>query len=102
MKTGTAYIGDKLMATGFQMTGVRVYVPEARTDAIWASFQEACEDTDLVLISQSYADLIATQLKRFQQHAFIPAVLCIPEAGMQHAPARKTIQAAKTSLGLSQ
>ena len=102
MKSSTSYIGDKLMAIGFEMTGAKVYVPEAHADAIWISFKEACEDTDLVLISQSYATLIATQLKQFQQQTLFPPVMCIQESGMQHAPARKTIHAAKTSLGLSQ
>ncbi len=102
MTARVSFIGDKLMAVGFALSGARVFTPAAQADAVWSSFQEACEETDLLMISHSHAQLIAAQLSQFQLKTPVPPVLCLPETGDIVAPARTTINAAKTSLGLTQ
>lgn len=102
MSARVVYIGDKLMASGFRLSGASVFTPQAHADAIWSSIEQARDSADLILISQAYASLVAARLAHFQQKTPIPPVLCLAEAGEQTVPARATIDAAKISLGLSQ
>jgi vacuolar-type H+-ATPase subunit F/Vma7 len=101
MTARVVYIGDKLMATGFRLSGAQVFTPKAQADSVWSSFQLASENADLIMISQSHAGLIAARLNRYQRRTPVPPVLCLPEAGEYTTPARATIAAAKISLGLS-
>ncbi len=101
MTARVVYIGDKLMADGFRLSGAQVFTPKARADAVWSSFQQASENADLIMISQSHAGLITARLSRFQQRTPVPPVLRLPEVGENTTPARATIDAAKISLGLS-
>jgi vacuolar-type H+-ATPase subunit F/Vma7 len=101
MTARVVYIGDRLMAGGFVLSGARVFNPQAEADAVWNSFIKAREDADLILISETYARLISERLERYQQQTAIPPVLKLPETGKNTSPVRATIQAAKTSLGIS-
>lgn len=96
------YIGGKLLASGFALSGVQVYSPPAQPDAIWNDFQQAQEGADLIMISQIYAQLLGARLVRYQQRKPVPPVLCLPEVDSQTTPVRKTIYDARASLGLSQ
>ncbi len=102
MSARVVYIGDKLMASGFRLSGASVFTPQARADAIWSSVEQARDSADLILISQPYATLVAARLARFQLKTPIPPVLCLAEAGEHTVPARAAIDTAKISLGLSQ
>lgn len=101
MTARVVYIGDSLMASGFVLSGARVFKPQAEADAVWGSFLEASEDADLIMISETYARLVSARLERYQQKTAIPPVLKLPETGKNTSPVRATIQAAKTSLGIS-
>jgi len=102
MTTGLVYIGDKLMAGGFALSGASVITPQLQADAVWSSFLKAREDADLILISEAYSRLIAERLEDYQRQNTIPPILSLPETGQQTSPVRSTIQAAKTSLGIAQ
>jgi len=102
MSPRVVYIGDKLLAGGFVLSGARVFTPQAKADAIWSSFVSARTDADLIMISEEFAHLIADRLKRYQRQTAIPPVLSLPETGTYTSPVRTTIQAAKSSLGIAQ
>ena len=101
MSARVAFIGDSLLASGLALSGVQVYTPPAEAAAIWEDFKQARANVDLVLISVDYAELLGEQLVRFETRTPIPPVLRLPAANQSTAPVRKTIQAARTSLGLS-
>ena len=101
MTARVTYIGDKLMATGFMLTGARVFTPAEHADEIWGNFQKALKDADLILISQIYADLIEAHLSSYKQTTPIPPVLILPSAGLQAGSVRATITEARNSLGLT-
>ena len=101
MTARVTYIGDKLVATGFMLTGARVFTPVEQADEIWENFQKALKDADLILISQVLADLIEARLNTYKQTTPIPPVLILPSAGLQAESVRTTLKEAKNSLGLT-
>lgn len=102
MSARVVYIGERLMASGFALSGAQVYTPSAQEDEIWRDFDQARETADLILISDLYAQLLGPRLARHLQQVSIPPVLRLPAADEQVVPARETIKSARMNLGLSQ
>lgn len=101
MSARLVFIGEKLQASGFALTGARVLTPPVSADAIWDDFVQARDDADLILITEAYAALLGPRLARYQQQVTMPPVLSIPASDQKTAPVRETIKAARASLGLS-
>lgn len=101
MSARVVFIGEKLQASGFALSGARVLTPVASADAIWDDFIQTRDNADLILISEAYAALLGPRLVRYQQQVTIPPVLSIPAPDRKAAPVRDTIKAARASLGLS-
>lgn len=101
MSARVVYIGEKLLASGLALSGVRVFTPPAQAEAIWDDFSQAQAYADLILISSDYAGLLGSRLEHVQQRQPVPPVLRLPAADQRTAPVRETIQAARASLGLS-
>lgn len=95
------YIGERLLAGGFSLSGAQAFTPPAEPDAVWEVLRQAQAYAGLILLSQAYADLLGRRLSRYQQQYPLPPVLCVPAQGQQRTPVRETILAARLSLGLT-
>ena len=101
MSARVIYIGEEILATGFALSGARVMTPEPEEREIWSALEQAQKSADLVLLSDSFAQILGTRLLSHLQRLPIPPVLRIPEAQGQTAPVRETLELARASLGLS-
>ena len=101
MSARVVFIGERILATGFALSGAQVMTPAPREAEVWNAMELACESADLVLISGSFAQLLGDRLVRHLQRKPIPPVLRVPEAKGQRAPVQETLKFARASLGLS-
>ena len=92
-------IGDEVTAAGFRLAGARVLVPAAGQET--QAFQQAREDSDLVLVTAELARRMPDRLLREAYQSGQPLLLVVPDARGHVSPTDLTT-GLRRQLGLNE
>lgn len=94
------YIGEEIAAQGFRLLGARTLVAETDPGVVLDAISNARGDSDLVLLDQDLAELIAFELKELLLREPVPPVLIVPELAADQDFSSTALEQARRELGL--
>ena len=94
------YIGDVVTASGFALVGVQAKVTPAEAGAVWQAMREARENSDLVVLNQTHADVIQAGLQELISAEPTPPIVVVPTMSSKEPALDRVVAPARRALGL--
>jgi vacuolar-type H+-ATPase subunit F/Vma7 len=91
------FIGDEISASAYRLAGIEVRTPAPNELTI--TLEQACSETDLVLITAQYAQALRADKLAQMQARLLPLLLVMPDVREQ-VPVPDFAEALRSQLGV--
>lgn len=96
-----SYIGDPLSALGFSLIGATLYSPPLEPAAVIADLAAAREHSELILIENGHAALVAEHITSLLRSEPLPPIIAVPCLHRDDALFTRAVERARLVLGVS-